>query len=201
MEKVTDVFTALGWCWCVKRTVSFPGINTRIPMFWVIGPSVVDKDSVAIEVSKKTNFVLINIPDILRRTKLQDPVSEATILNLIDNEIKSKLPQAEGFVILGFPDNLYQARLFIREIYEPRMILYLTLCREDIIKTLGSIEDADLPNDLENFNNELLQFDEIYRKFETKTLKIIVSLPAVVVAERIVLYLEAYYGLRFSSRL
>lgn len=194
MDKITELLDAVGWCWCIKRKTSLPGINKKVPVYWVMGPRYCGKTALAEELSVKIKYHLITVPHLQK-------YSTETAIEFI---IKSMAPYkhtAKGFLIDGFPSNLAQARHFMREIYEPRLIIFITLTEKEFTERIKyARKDREEENKLlEDFRYSTILLNQVYRRFETKTLKLLSNAPPDELAKRIVLYLETYYGFLFDE--
>lgn len=192
MDKFSEFLDAVGWCWCVKRRPSIPGINKKVPIYWVMGPRYCGKTTLAEELSNQIKFNLISVP----QANVNDVTPNETILDYILKQMNPYKHTAEGFIVDGFPTSLSQARHFFREIYEPRLIIYVTLTEELFLERIkyakrNRQEEEKL---LEEFRNSTVLLNKIYTKYETKTLKLLSNGPPQALAKNIVLYIDTYYG-------
>lgn len=124
------------------------------------------------------------------------PYEDDDLILQICEAINSKKHFAKGFVIDGFPRNLYQMRMFTKECYEPRILLLLTLDDAEVVRRSQSVPEIAL----EEFINDLKPYNDIYNRYETKTVKFNDNMNPEVLVNRLTMYLELYYGFVFNSK-
>lgn len=123
-------------------------------------------------------------------------VADEIVINLIIADILSTFEQEIGYIIDGFPIDFRQAKEFVSNFCKPKIIIYVCLLDTDIVdRAPGNNKDQEL---VATHNESMQKFNEIYRAYEHKTLKIVTNKPPHVTVEKLVKYLNKHYGYDFT---
>ncbi|KAK9747133.1 hypothetical protein QE152_g5564 [Popillia japonica] len=225
MEVLIEVCRSMGWCWCWPKKRLEDGydlehfLNLRLPIFWVMGPPGCGKTTIATALAKASNYRLIgeNKPTGQKRNcqkrlawKSDSSIYERRQIAACPNEIVLNLlkeifyltcDESEGYILDGFPLDLRQAKQFQFEICKVYIIIYPTLPVDAFLKRFfengGSREDREKVRVNHIECSQACQ--EVYRRYEQKTLKCVTIYETEILMNSLLCDLERFFGYHFQS--
>ena len=96
-------------------------------VFFLIGQKAAGKTTVGSSLAEKTNMSLMKFDDFLKKNQLQNADDEIVTLALIKNLLDCVTPR---ILIENFPQNVVQAKCFIKNCTEPSKVFYCK-CSKD----------------------------------------------------------------------
>lgn len=218
MDFIKFLLDALGWRWCIPKgereteKLLEDFLAKKIPVFWVMGPAYCGKTSTSEKIAKLTEYNLIKVSQLIRK-KLDEKGYESEITKeyikacglapdeivvpLIKQEILTSYENSNGFIIDGFPVDVRQAKFFIENICKPNIIIFVCLLQDELLVRISDIENIDKEKIVKNYGKSMKNMNEIYRRYERKTLKLLTNVPPDKIARNLLIYLNEHYGYNF----
>lgn len=218
MDFIKFLLDALGWRWCISKPQTEAQkllgdfLTRKIPIFWVMGPAYCGKTATSEKIVELTEYNLIKVSQLLQ-TELEKGGYEATVIEeyinacgaapneivipLIRQEIIKSYEHARGFIIDGFPLDIGQAKSFVENICKPSIIIFVCLLEENLLARIRDIEGIDLKEAIKNHTKNMKKLNEIYRRYEMKTLKLVTNTPTDKLTINLLHYLNDHYGYSF----
>lgn len=222
MEVLIEVCRSMGWCWCWPKKRLEDGydlehfLNLRLPIFWVMGPPGCGKTTIATALAKASNYRLVRISQLVKNeiakndwrgkaiaafTKGDKSCPNEIVLNLLKEIFYLTCDESEGYILDGFPLDLRQAKQFQFEICKVYIIIYPTLPVDVFLKRFfengGSREDREKVRVNHIECSQACQ--EVYRRYEQKTLKCVTIYETEILMNSLLCDLERFFGYHFQS--
>nr|XP_022903570.1 adenylate kinase isoenzyme 5-like [Onthophagus taurus] len=163
--------------------------SKKLPIIWLLGPPGSGRSTQANILSEKLGYELINVAELIKKEALLETerayiikdvldsknrkVQDDLVVDLIKEEMLKNVNEATGFIINGFPRTAKQAALFVKEIKDVDVVIYLYLETMKMVNRLrekeGSIDEDAVKNDIFTYVKEV---KDGTAKFATKVEKI-----------------------------
>ena len=111
-------------------------------VFFLIGPRGSGKTTVGTTLAHRTNMLLMNFDDFVKKNSLSNSDDETVVFKLIKTLLNEVSPR---ILIEGFPQNQTQARCFIKNWTTPEKVFYLR-CTKDTSQERMIALGKDHPN-------------------------------------------------------
>lgn len=186
----------------------------NLPFFWVIGPPLCGKSTLAEMLANSSNYRLISVSMVLDDEAKKDhvrgklvseylskrlEVPDEIVLKILKEIILATYQTSLGYIVDGFPKKRKQAQRFKKEICNVGLIIYVTLVLDAllarVVKNYGAVDlEAMRIRHIKASKN----LNAIYKSNEHKAIKVMANYPPEDTCTKLIEDLEDFWGYKFQ---
>lgn len=150
--------------------------SRSLPIIWLVGPPGSGRNTQAKMLSENLEFSHIKVAEILREEADKDTdrgrlinealhhrskkIPDSIVIDLIKEEMLRKSQNSKGYLINNFPRNSKQAAIFIKEIEDVDVIIYLVcdipvMVKRLKIKSEGRLDEEVIKRSIVGYMKEV----------------------------------------------
>ncbi|RZC39419.1 hypothetical protein BDFB_010441 [Asbolus verrucosus] len=176
-------------------------IEEKLPIFWIVGPALSGKTTLAHFLSDCSNYRLISLKHLVNtHAHKSTKFSSKTIVSKLKEEMKNTFRYCHGYILDDFPRNLHQSARFKKKICEPSVIICVTISLDGILgRALALHPTIDLNAVRIDYVVRSRFTEELYRTYQQRNnvIKMFSQFPIQETHNKVLEYLETDFGYKF----